>query len=75
LTDLEQPVMRRVLEQIIEHLPDSWNQVMPTYPRFEHLEINPQFMHLVAPPGNGGGDPPRGDHGVGVGAPQSLHSF
>jgi len=49
LTDLEQPVIKRVLEQIIEHLPDSWNQVMPTYPRFEHLEINPQFMHLVAP--------------------------
>lgn len=49
LTELEQPVMKRVLEQIIEHLPDSWSQVVQITPTFEHLELNPQFAHLVPP--------------------------
>ena len=49
LTDLEQPVMRRVVEQILEHLPDSWSQVVQFSPYFEQLELNPQFMHLVPP--------------------------
>lgn len=49
LTELEQPVMRRVVEQIIDHLPDSWSQVVQLVPRFEQLELNPQFTHLVPP--------------------------
>ncbi|MBO2520329.1 MAG: flagellar motor switch protein FliM [Clostridia bacterium] len=49
LTELEQPVMRRVMEQIIDHLPDAWNQVAPIEPKFQQLELNPQFTHLVPP--------------------------
>ena len=49
LTELEQPVMRRVMEQIIDRLTDAWNQVAPIQPRFLRLELNPQFTHLVPP--------------------------
>lgn len=49
LTELEQPVMRRVVEQILDHLPDAWNQVVQTRPKFQQLELNPQFTHLVPP--------------------------
>lgn len=49
LTELEQPVMRRVMAQIIDHLPDSWSQVVQFTPQFEQLELNPQFTHLVPP--------------------------
>lgn len=49
LTELEQPVMRRVMEQIIERLPDAWNQMAEVEPRFQRLEVNPHFTQLVPP--------------------------
>lgn len=49
LTELEQPVMRRVVERIMENLSDSWSHVVAIEPRFEQLELNPQFTQLVPP--------------------------
>lgn len=49
LTELEQPVMRRVVERIMENLTGSWSHVVAIEPQFEQLELNPQFTQLVPP--------------------------
>lgn len=49
LTEIEQPVMQRIVERLMENLPDSWSHMAPIEPRFERLELNPQFTQLVPP--------------------------
>lgn len=49
LTELEQPVIRRVIERMMENLSDTWSHVVQIEPQFEQLELNPQFTQLVPP--------------------------
>ena len=53
LTELEQPVMKRVLEQIIEHLPDSWSQVVQITPNFRASGAQSAVCPLGAAAGHG----------------------
>jgi len=49
LTELEQPVMRRVVERMMANLSNAWSHVISIDPGFERLELNPQFTQLVPP--------------------------
>ena len=49
LTELEQPVMKRIIERAMESFPAAWDHVIPVKPRFEHLELNPRYAQLVPP--------------------------
>lgn len=49
LTDIEQPVMRRVVERIMANLVEAWQHLAPIDPRFERSEFHPQFSQIAAP--------------------------
>lgn len=49
LTDIEQTVMRRIVVRSMDNLTPAWSQVVEMRPRFERLELNPQFTQLVPP--------------------------
>lgn len=49
LTEIEQTVMRRVLEQSLVALGDAWSNLIDMEPRLERLEVNPQFVQLIPP--------------------------
>jgi len=47
LTEIEQTVMRRVLEESLTALGDAWSNLVQLEPKLERLEINPQFVQLL----------------------------
>lgn len=49
LTEIEQTVMRRVLEQLLGSLGDAWSNLVDMEPRLERVEVNPQFVQLIPP--------------------------
>lgn len=49
LTEIEQTVMRRIVEQSLESLGDAWENLVPLQPKLERLEVNPQFVQLLPP--------------------------
>lgn len=49
LTELEQPVIKRIIERAMESFPAAWDHVIPVKPQFEHLELNPRYAQLVPP--------------------------
>ncbi|MFS8581976.1 MAG: flagellar motor switch protein FliM [Limnochordales bacterium] len=49
LTEIEQTVMRRVLERSLTALSDAWSNLVQLEPRLERLEVNPQFVQLLPP--------------------------
>lgn len=49
LTEIEQTVMRRILEQLLGNLSDAWANLVELRPRLERLEVNPQFVQLLPP--------------------------
>ncbi|MFO7265457.1 MAG: flagellar motor switch protein FliM [Bacillota bacterium] len=49
LTEIEQTVMRRVLERSLVSLGDAWSSLVPMQPRLERVEVNPQFVQLLPP--------------------------
>ena len=49
LTELEQPVMRRIIERIMSNLGSAWSHLINIDPKFEQLELNPQFAQLAPP--------------------------
>lgn len=49
LTELEQPVVRRIVERMMDNLSTAWDHVTQLEPTFEQLELNPQFTQLVPP--------------------------
>ncbi|MBO8141043.1 MAG: flagellar motor switch protein FliM [Firmicutes bacterium] len=49
LTEIEQTVMRRILDRTVSALGEAWENLVPIQPRLERLEGNPQFVQLVPP--------------------------
>src|SRR5690625_1818578 len=49
LTEIEQTVMRRVLEQLLGSLGDAWSNLVDLEPRLERVEMNPQFEQVLPP--------------------------
>ncbi len=49
LTEIEQTVMRRVLNRAVTSLGEAWESLVPMQPRLERVEVNPQFVQLVPP--------------------------
>lgn len=49
LTEIEQTVVRRIIERMVQILEEEWNQVVDLEVQFERIELNPQFTQLVPP--------------------------
>lgn len=49
LTDIEETVMRKVIENILSNFSEAWQNVVKISPRLETIESNPQFTQIVPP--------------------------
>lgn len=49
LTDIEEAIVKRVINKALEGFQDAWKQVVPIEPRLEVIETNPQFTQIVPP--------------------------
>ena len=49
LTDIEEAIVRRVVDKALENLKDAWKQVVEIEPRMGTIETNPQFTQIVPP--------------------------
>lgn len=49
LTDIEEAIVRRVINKALESLQDAWKQVIALEPRADVIETNPQFTQIVPP--------------------------
>lgn len=49
LTDIEEVIIRRVIDKAMESMQEAWKQVVAIEPRQEVLETNPQFAQIVPP--------------------------
>jgi len=50
LTEIEQTLLKRVIDRVCESLQESWHNVVPIEPQIETLETNPQmFLQLYLP--------------------------
>lgn len=49
LTDIERTVMERIVNGILEHFAEAWENIIQIEPRLEMMESNPQFAQIVSP--------------------------
>lgn len=49
LTDIEEAIVKRVINKALESFQDAWKQVVAIEPRLEVIETNPQFTQIVPP--------------------------
>lgn len=49
LTDIEEAVIRKVLNKALENFKEAWQNVVKITPRLETIETNPQFTQIVPP--------------------------
>jgi len=49
LTDIEEAIVRRVMNKALESFQEAWKQVIAIEPRLEVIETNPQFTQIVPP--------------------------
>lgn len=49
LTDIEDAIIRRVINKTLECFQESWKQVVAIEPKLEVIETNPQFTQIVPP--------------------------
>lgn len=49
LTDIEEAIIRRVLNKALESFQEAWKQVIPIQSNIEAIETNPQFTQIVPP--------------------------
>lgn len=49
LTDIEQTILRRIIFRCLSHLKEAWQNVAEVEAEFERMELNPQFVQIVAP--------------------------
>jgi len=49
LTDIEEAIIRRVINKALESLQEAWKQVVAIEPRADVIETNPQFTQIVPP--------------------------
>jgi flagellar motor switch protein FliM len=49
LTDIEEAIVRRVINKALEAFQEAWKQVVVIEPRLDAIETNPQFTQIVPP--------------------------
>lgn len=49
LTEIEQTVIERLAQRMLDHLQEPWGSIVELYPTLERVETNPQFTQLVSP--------------------------
>lgn len=49
LTDIEETVMKRVVNKALEFLKEAWESIIDFNPSLEVMESNPQFTQIVTP--------------------------
>ncbi len=49
LTDIERTVMERIVNGILEHFAEAWENIIQVDPKLEMMESNPQFAQIVSP--------------------------
>ncbi|WP_346354617.1 flagellar motor switch protein FliM [Azotosporobacter soli] len=49
LTDIEEAIVKRVINKMMESLQEAWKQVIAIDPRLDVIETNPQFTQIVPP--------------------------
>ncbi|AJQ27326.1 MULTISPECIES: flagellar motor switch protein FliM [Pelosinus] len=49
LTDIEEAIVKRVINKTLECFSDAWKQVVAIEPKLEIIESNPQFTQIVPP--------------------------
>ncbi len=49
LTDIEEAIIRKVINKAMECMQEAWKQVVSIEPHMEALETNPQFTQIVPP--------------------------
>ncbi|BBB93176.1 MAG TPA: flagellar motor switch protein FliM [Methylomusa anaerophila] len=49
LTDIEEVIVRRVINKALESMQEAWKQVFVIEPRLDAIETNPQFTQIVPP--------------------------
>ncbi|MBB6449292.1 flagellar motor switch protein FliM [Geomicrobium halophilum] len=49
LTEIETRILSQMTQYILDCFEQAWSSVIEIEPVLEHLEINPQFMQMVAP--------------------------
>lgn len=49
LTDIEEAIVRRVMNKALDALQDAWKQVLSVDPKLDMIETNPQFTQIVPP--------------------------
>jgi flagellar motor switch protein FliM len=49
LTEIEQTVIERIAQRMLDHLKEPWGGIIELEPALERIETNPQFTQLVSP--------------------------
>lgn len=49
LTEIEQTVIERLAQRMLDHLQEPWGSIIELAPSLERIETNPQFTQLVSP--------------------------
>lgn len=49
LTEIEQTVVERVGQRMLDHMQEPWGSIIEIEPSLERVETNPQFTQLVSP--------------------------
>ncbi|MEN6413183.1 MAG: flagellar motor switch protein FliM [Veillonellales bacterium] len=49
LTDIEEAIVRRVINRALDSFTEAWKQVVAIEPHLEAIETNPQFTQIVPP--------------------------
>lgn len=49
LTEIEQTVMERIAQRMLDYLQEPWGSIIELEPSLERVETNPQFTQLVSP--------------------------
>lgn len=49
LTEIEEIVVSRVMKEMLDHMRESWENIIEVNPIFETLETNPAFTQIVSP--------------------------
>lgn len=49
LTEIEQTVIERLSQRMLDHLQDPWGSIIELAPSLDRIETNPQFTQLVSP--------------------------
>ncbi|HOQ08693.1 MAG TPA: flagellar motor switch protein FliM [Syntrophomonadaceae bacterium] len=49
LTEIEQTVMERLAQKMLDYLAEPWSSIIELEPSLDRIETNPQFTQLVSP--------------------------